>query len=105
MARFLAEESAGQCGPCVHGLSSIADVLEEISEGAAEPGTHVWIEKWTEDVAGRGACGHPDGVVRFVASALFTFTDAIDRHESGAACEARSHGSWVLPLPEHAEAV
>ena len=105
VARFLAEESAGQCGPCVHGLSSIADVLEEISEGAAEPGTHVWIEKWTEDVAGRGACGHPDGVVRFVASALFTFMDAIDRHESGAACEARSHRSWVLPLPEHAEAV
>jgi NADH:ubiquinone oxidoreductase subunit F (NADH-binding) len=105
VARFLVDESAGQCGPCVHGLGSIADALEEISEGVAEPGTHLWIEKWTDDVAGRGACGHPDGTVRFVGSALFTFMDAVHRHESGAACNARSGRSWVLPLPEHAEAV
>jgi NADH:ubiquinone oxidoreductase subunit F (NADH-binding) len=105
VARFLAEESAGQCGPCVYGLGSIARALEEISEGVAEPGTHLWIEKWTDDVAGRGACGHPDGTVRFVGSALLTFMDAVHQHESGVACNARSNRSWVLPLPEHAEAV
>jgi NADH:ubiquinone oxidoreductase subunit F (NADH-binding) len=102
VARFLTEDSAGQCGPCVHGLGSIADALEEISEGTAEPGTHLWIEKWADDVAGRGACGHPDGVVRFVASALATFRDEVLKHESGTECGGRS--SWILPLPEHAGA-
>jgi NADH:ubiquinone oxidoreductase subunit F (NADH-binding) len=103
IARFLAAESAGQCGPCVNGLGSVAEVLEEISGGLAEPGTHLWIEKWTEDIAGRGACGHPDGVVRFVASALSTFRDPIEEHESSGGCDAGSGLPWVLPLPEDAE--
>ena len=29
VARYLASESAGQCGPCVHGLSAIAERLEQ----------------------------------------------------------------------------
>jgi NADH:ubiquinone oxidoreductase subunit F (NADH-binding) len=105
VARYLAEESSGQCGPCVHGLGSIADLLDEISEGIAEPGAHRWLERWADDVAGRGACGHPDGTVRFVASALSTFRQEIDEHESGSnACSGRSGGSSVLPLPHQAEA-
>ena len=31
--RFLADASAGQCGPCAHGLASVAEALEEISDG------------------------------------------------------------------------
>jgi NADH:ubiquinone oxidoreductase subunit F (NADH-binding) len=104
VVRFLAEESAGQCGPCVYGLASIADALEEISDGTAEPGTHLWVSKWADDVLGRGACGHPDGAVSFAASALHAFRDAIVRHESSEACGAHSTGSWTLPLPEYVEA-
>jgi NADH:ubiquinone oxidoreductase subunit F (NADH-binding) len=104
VVRFLAEESAGQCGPCVYGLASIADALEEISDGTAEPGTHLWVSKWADDVLGRGACGHPDGAVSFAASALHAFRDAIARHESSEACGAHSTGSWTLPLPEYVEA-
>lgn len=103
VARYLAEESAGQCGPCVHGLRAIADALQDIAEGVGEPGTHLWVSKWAEDVVGRGACGHPDGVVRFVASALSVFRDAVDRHESGEPCDAFEAGAWALPLPELAE--
>ena len=103
VVRFLAEESAGQCGPCVHGLAAIADALQDVSEGMGEPGTHLWVSKWAEDVAGRGACGHPDGVVRFVASALSVFRDGVDRHESGEPCGVAADGPWALPLPEHAE--
>jgi NADH:ubiquinone oxidoreductase subunit F (NADH-binding) len=104
VTRFLATESAGQCGPCVYGLASIAEALEEISDGVADPGTHLWIEKWVEDVAGRGACGHPDGAVRFVASAVATFSDEVREHESGAGCRAGTGGPWVLPLPERTSA-
>ena len=103
VTRFLAEESAGQCGPCVHGLAAIADALDEICEGAGEPATHLWVTKWAEDVAGRGACGHPDGVVRFVATALSVFRDAVDRHESGQPCDGLADRIWTLPLPERAE--
>jgi NADH:ubiquinone oxidoreductase subunit F (NADH-binding) len=102
VTRFLAEESAGQCGPCVHGLAAIAGALEEISAGMGERGAHLWVSKWAEDVVGRGACGHPDGVVRFVASALSVFGDAIDGHEAGEPCGAAADRAWWLPLPERA---
>ena len=104
VTRFLATASAGQCGPCLYGLASVAEALEEISDGVADPGTHLWIEKWVEDIAGRGACGHPDGAVRFVASAVATFTDELREHESDGGCRGTG-GSWVLPLPERARAV
>ena len=33
VARYLAEETAGQCGPCVYGLAAIADSLDSIAVG------------------------------------------------------------------------
>ena len=61
LLRYLAGESAGQCGPCAYGVAAIADAFTEIAERTAAPGTHRWIERWSEDVTGRGACGHPAG--------------------------------------------
>ena len=37
ITRYLASESAGQCGPCVHGLAAIASGLEALGDGAAPP--------------------------------------------------------------------
>ena len=37
VAGWLADESSGQCGPCVHGLAAVADELERICSGSAEP--------------------------------------------------------------------
>jgi fructosamine-3-kinase len=57
----------------VFGLDAIADQVERLAEdrGANVALLHRWIgQLWS----GRGACKHPDGVVRMVASALELFT-------------------------------
>jgi len=59
LARYLATESAGQCGPCVHGLDAIAGGLERLAR--PERADLPRLERWLEQVRGRGACRHPDG--------------------------------------------
>jgi NADH:ubiquinone oxidoreductase subunit F (NADH-binding) len=82
LARYLADESAGQCGPCVHGLDAIATELERVA--AAGRGANLErIARWTRQVTGRGACRHPDGAARFVESALTVFSHEIERHTHG----------------------
>jgi NADH:ubiquinone oxidoreductase subunit F (NADH-binding) len=107
VVRYLAEESAGQCGPCVHGLAAIAAALEEISAGDAPPGTHEWVAYWAADVLGRGACHHPDGAVRLVSSCLEVFAEEIERHEQGRPCapaltDVLPLGGWLSRAPEPA---
>ena len=91
---YLAEQSAGQCGPCVYGLRAIADAVGALAGGVAQPRERDRVLRWTSEVRGRGACHHPDGAVRFVESALAVFDDDIDAHRRGR-CSARPAG---LPL-------
>ncbi len=98
VARYLADQSAGQCGPCVYGLEAIADALEGISDRRAEPGAYRWIERWCADIGHRGACSHPDGAIRFIASSLRTFADEVDRHEQGQPCCADPDSTGLLPV-------
>ena len=84
VTRYLSDESAGQCGPCVHGLAAIAGALERLASGGGRDAADVArLERWTAQVEGRGACRHPDGASRFVASALAVFRDEVDRHLRG----------------------
>jgi NADH:ubiquinone oxidoreductase subunit F (NADH-binding) len=76
IACYLAEQSAGQCGPCVHGLASIADSLEQLVRRAPD---HALLRRRLEQVANRGACRHPDGAVALVASALRVFSSELSR--------------------------
>jgi NADH:ubiquinone oxidoreductase subunit F (NADH-binding) len=87
VVRYLAAESAGQCGPCVHGLAALAETMR--SPSRAE------LERLGRLVAGRGACRHPDGAVRFVQSAVETFADEFARHAHRRGCGRRLLG--VLP--------
>jgi NADH:ubiquinone oxidoreductase subunit F (NADH-binding) len=91
---YLAEQSAGQCGPCVFGLRAIADALGAMAAGVAGPRERDRMLRWASEIRGRGACHHPDGAVRFVESALRVFEDDIERHRLGR-CHARPAG---LPL-------
>jgi NADH:ubiquinone oxidoreductase subunit F (NADH-binding) len=94
VVRYLAGESAGQCGPCVNGLSAIADAVERLAEGDARAERQ--LTRWTDQVSGRGACRHPDGVARFVESALDVFADDVARHRSRR-CKGRTRA--ILPVP------
>jgi NADH:ubiquinone oxidoreductase subunit F (NADH-binding) len=84
VARYLADESAGQCGPCVHGLDSIAAALEQAARGGSRSAEAAGaLQRWLDQVRGRGACRHPDGAVRFVESGLRVFAAELERHRRG----------------------
>lgn len=97
VVRYLALESAGQCGPCLNGLPRMSAALTELARGHAPAGTGTDLERWAGLVTGRGACRHPDGTARFVTSALRTFAAERDRHERGQ-CVATSEAPF-LPVP------
>jgi NADH:ubiquinone oxidoreductase subunit F (NADH-binding) len=98
VTRYLAAESAGQCGPCLNGLPAIAGALAELAGPGPRRATRQNAERWAGLVTGRGACGHPDGTVRFVRSALTVFAPEITLHERGQ-CSAASRRPF-LPLPD-----
>jgi NADH:ubiquinone oxidoreductase subunit F (NADH-binding) len=91
VAGWLADQTAGQCGPCVNGLASIAVELADVCDGSAGPDALGRLQRWCELATGRGACAHPDGTTAFVASALRVFAvEFLDhmRHGLCDACEA-----------------
>jgi len=98
VARWLSEETAGQCGPCVHGLNAIATAIEELQAGTAASGTEQRIARWASMAQRRGACAHPDGAVRFVSSALNVFAEELAEHARHGPCDACERPS-ELPLP------
>ena len=108
ITRYLARSSAGQCGPCVFGLDAIAGRLERIAAvgrpgAAGRPGRLAAggggdvapVHRWLGQV--RGACRHPDGTARMVASALRVFAAEAGLH-AGGRCSATSTAA-VLPVP------
>jgi len=86
LARYMAGESAGQCGPCVFGLPALADDLGRLALGSAGPGALERLEMRVAAVDGRGACRHPDGVARMVRSALSVFSVDVASHSARRPC-------------------
>jgi NADH:ubiquinone oxidoreductase subunit F (NADH-binding) len=97
VVRYLALESAGQCGPCFNGLPRMAGAMTELAGPRPGPQAYADLQRWSGLVAGRGACHHPDGTVRLVRSALQVFAAEIDHHAHGY-CTGTS-GQPFLPLP------
>lgn len=96
VARWLAGESAGQCGPCFFGLPSLADDLAAIAFGAGGDRL-ASARRRLGLVRGRGACAHPDGSAQFIGSALDALAPELAHHMSHGGCGLPS--STVLPLP------
>jgi NADH:ubiquinone oxidoreductase subunit F (NADH-binding) len=97
ISAYLARESAGQCGPCVHGLRAIAETMTRLAASDADQGDLVRLQRWTGMVAGRGACHHPDGAINNAVSALDAFPHDLLRHVTGQPCAGRHRPS--LPPP------
>jgi NADH:ubiquinone oxidoreductase subunit F (NADH-binding) len=94
VTRYLADESAGQCGPCVHGLAALASGLEQIARAQGRDHRDRLV-RWAGQVATRGACRHPDGVARFVVSTLSVFDEELTLHLRKGRCTGRDR--FVLP--------
>ncbi|MFL5884961.1 MAG: NADH-ubiquinone oxidoreductase-F iron-sulfur binding region domain-containing protein [Thermoleophilaceae bacterium] len=88
LATWLAGESAGQCGPCVHGLGGLSDILQRVAGGGMKSGDQDRLIRWVHMVRGRGACRHPDGASRMIASATRVFTTELNDHARHGPCDA-----------------
>jgi NADH:ubiquinone oxidoreductase subunit F (NADH-binding) len=98
IARFLAEESSRQCGPCTFGLPAIADDVTHLATGRPDPGLLTRLQHRLDQVDGRGACRHPDGAVGMVRSALTVFAADVSAHMKGDPCAQATRPS-PLQLP------
>jgi NADH:ubiquinone oxidoreductase subunit F (NADH-binding) len=88
VAIYLATETAGQCGPCVHGTAAIARTLHGVAEGKASATAFADLERWAAELPGRGACHHPNGLAHFVSTALRTFGPQFADHARRGPCAA-----------------
>jgi len=97
IVRYLAAESAQQCGPCQFGLPHLAGLMSALAAAGrtGNVGTGVAalaaLREAVGLVEGRGACHHPDGTARLVRSAMDTFESDVMLHTQGR-CAAQTHG-------------
>ena len=100
ITRWMANESARQCGPCAFGLPAIADDLHQVVLGARDPGGALMrLVERCGTIEGRGACRHPDGVVRMVRSALEVFSADIEAHVHARPCAGSRAARRFVPVP------
>jgi NADH:ubiquinone oxidoreductase subunit F (NADH-binding) len=103
--RYLAAESAQQCGPCMFGLPAIAADLSQLAAGRPDGDPLDRLQRRFRQISGRGGCRHPDGAVRMAASALTAFTADVHAHSRHRPCLAAHRGQRrtdQLPVPQSA---
>ena len=96
VVRYLADESAGQCGPCVHGLARHRD---GVRGARREPATRSRARSsdGLRRCAGAAPAGIPTASRGFVESFLDVFAAELARHARRGRCAASTRG-W-LPVP------
>ena len=100
IADYLASMSARQCGPCLFGLPALAEGVRLLATGKASRRDRLQVRADLRAVAGRGACHHPDGATRLIASALTVFERDVDQHAHGRPCAGAAE--ITLPVPSGA---
>jgi NADH:ubiquinone oxidoreductase subunit F (NADH-binding) len=99
---YLAAQSAQQCGPCMFGLPAVADDLGQLAAGRPDGDPLDRMRRRFAQIAGRGACRHPDGAIRMAESALTTFAADAHAHARRRPCTAAHRGheqTAALPIP------
>jgi NADH:ubiquinone oxidoreductase subunit F (NADH-binding) len=96
--RWMAGETAGQCGPCVHGLAALSQELDALAVGRPRPDALSRLHRWSAMVDRRGGCSFPDGAVRLLRSAMSAFAVDVDHHLRHGAC-AHAAQPPVLRVP------
>lgn len=100
IVRWMANESARQCGPCAFGLPALADDLTSITHASKDPrAAYDRLLSRCDSIEGRGACRHPDGVIRLVRSALTVFADDIAQHIVGRPCGGTQRPKHTIKIP------
>lgn len=99
LVSYLAGESAGQCGPCAHGLPALAARMEAIARGSLRHRSLVRLRSLGDAVFGSGACAHPDGVVRLIRSALEVFDEELHHHHHRRCSGSSNPPTFPVPLP------
>lgn len=92
VVRWMAGQSAGQCGPCRFGLAAVADGMNRLATGHASAADVRLLEHRLGIIPGRGACRHPDGAVRFAATALTVHEAEVVAHLTGRCTGTRRAG-------------
>jgi len=95
--RWMAANSAGQCGPCVNGLPALVGAFDQIVSGDRDGVAGCHIDRWAPMVAGRGACKLPDGMTRFLQSSRRVFAAHIGEHRRNGPCPPNQR--LLLPTP------
>ena len=96
--RYLASQGAEQCGPCMFGLPAIAGDLSQLAAARPEGDPLSRLQRRFGQIAGRGACRHPDGAVRMAASALRAFAADAHAHARRRSCLASAHGPHAVTV-------
>jgi NADH:ubiquinone oxidoreductase subunit F (NADH-binding) len=100
--RYMSEETAGQCGPCVFGLPALADAFAELAFTGGRGRSIQQVRRHIDLVDQRGACRHPDGVAALARSAMDVFADDAYEHDHHGPCHGLRRRP-VLPLPPLSE--
>ena len=90
---WMAGQTAAQCGPCVFGLRAIADATARLAVGRPERDDLDRIQRWSQQLAGRGACRHPDGAVGQLLSSLRVFGPEWEVHQRRRPCTRERSGA------------
>ncbi len=100
IVRWMANESARQCGPCAFGLPALAEDLAHLAHSSRDPkAAYQRLVERCGEIDGRGACRHPDGVIRLVRSALNVFENDFADHVQGSLCSGARSTTHYATVP------
>jgi NADH:ubiquinone oxidoreductase subunit F (NADH-binding) len=100
--RYLAEQGAGQCGPCLMGLPALAGSVADLAFQGGRGNSVDAIAGLLPLIEGRGACRHPDGATQLARSAIRAFMADARWHDHCGPCDGVCRAP-LLPIPGDGE--